>query len=334
MESTPNSTPRGAKRAAHDEPDPPLPLDGNTPITHNDLTALFAQHEQKLSQTIVAGVGKDTADLLTKYHETQVKPHLDHLGSEVSMVKQRIAALEKKSEERVNETNKQIEHNTRVNTALLLAQAPQVTNRDLDLEDFAREPDPAILRIGSQSTIAKDALLAVAQEWISDTIPDSSKWSLLGPASGTQFRIRFEGLPGYAAKNARKANLSLKKDDGSWTKLTCPTPAGPPSTLYIGKDENPRTQVQARHLKNIFNLLTDKLPGNAEVKSRRQDATIQIDKKDVAKVNATSYQDIKVEWKEDILLAHGLDKTKLNNELAAIREARNKNTDSGSPWTE
>ena len=206
---------------------------------------------------------------------------------------------------------------TRWEAACVLSALPVVTHLDLDAEDFTRTPDPAILRIGCKEEITRVTLSSIVSPWVERTEADPAMWELVGPDCGKQFKIIFKGVNGAGGRRARRCNLSLKQANGDWETLESPTPSGPTSRLFISTDENRQTTTQARTSKHVLKILREILP-EEKITYRRSDGVVKINWIDIAKITATSNEDIQVFWEVDNLPKFpGLEKDALVTALAA-----------------
>ena len=158
-----------------------------------------------------------------------------------------------------------------------MAERADVSQADLDNTDWDRERHLNVVVLATRQPVAKDAVLETAIGWLKAAF-NRDAWNLCGPNLGKRWFLVFEGTSGIAASNAKKANLSLKKEDGTWRELSAEAPntAEPPSSttpqtqLYISMDASPKESALAGICRSALHVLRAQYPTkNFEVDKKR-----------------------------------------------------------------
>jgi hypothetical protein len=228
-----------------------------------------------------------TASLLTKYDEAQTQK-FNALHSDLSELQSRCDKSER--------DNAELWKTVRLlQDAMALARDSALSQDILDNDEFDRPLQLDTLRVGTATPVTKEALLEATKTWMADLKLSDEMWTLNGPTTGKQFSLRFLGLPVVAARWAKKANTSLKQNDGTWKDILVEDGNGGTTKLFIGEDRNPKMLVQDRLGRRIAAAVRDLHP-KMHVFYRKRDSTVFIESKPVIRPVADSREDFRFLW--------------------------------------
>ncbi len=220
-------------------------------------------------------------------HDTVLSEHgrqLQELRDEVDRVKAKDIALEEAQSTLKNEMEA-------FQRTLSAAESSAVTQRDMEAEDFTREPRLNVLRIGSPKLLSKQAVQQAIEPWLSRLQLPEGSLQLLGPEAGSQFELVFpgEGNLGLklAANRAKKAN-SLLRVDGKWEEIHAVTPSEEQVKLSIAPDESAEKRTTRRWAKKIIAVLKERHPAISAFFRPRAGAIFVNGKTALAKISPTS----------------------------------------------
>eukprot|EP00973_Karenia_brevis_P065153 9045757-Karenia_brevis.AAC.1 len=134
---------------------------------------------------------------------------------------------------------------------------------DKYIPSFDKDPDPALLQIGSRVPIAFSSMHSAVRAWLSQHFADK-EWALVGNTEriGKSFSVKFNGPPQTAARRAHKALTTLKDESGKWEPLFCKAVDSTKTQIFISPDRNGRQRRLATTVRRAAKVLAENHPGN------------------------------------------------------------------------
>ena len=129
------------------------------PIFRSDLDDLLASQADRMHESNVT--------LLRDYDRRQ--------QARFSGIEAEIAAITTVQNKAADEMQKMRESIAGLERGLAVAETITAVRADLDAEDFVREPDITILRLGAASLVAKTSLAAAIATWMADASFENAK---------------------------------------------------------------------------------------------------------------------------------------------------------------
>lgn len=225
------------------------------PITGDELEQKFEQFRASQSiamQAFQTNTQNHVSELVKSVSAVQTK-RLENIEGEVSQLKS-------------SQTKMELEHKTMAEQIAKLEKAMAIAEKDvvelagIENDTFNRDPIFHKLKVGSIGELSRDTLLISVKEWLGELgIPEES-WKLAGPPQGKQFSLFFSGPSGAGIRRARKANMGLRQEDGTWREIMVPTVDGPTSKLFIGPDKPPKQICEERMGKKLETILSETNP--------------------------------------------------------------------------
>ena len=256
--------------------------------------------ENKLESTIVE-VNANKDDILGLKQE--VKKLKAMLSESASESQSEIKAMH----ERVSTLN---DANSAVKNQLGLLKTPEYIAPPLDTS-WERPPRAEVLSIGAAEHISKDALLQTIETWLEPLSLTKEDWRLEGPAFARNWDLFFNGNFASiesASLRANKANLLLRKPDGTWNKLHAKDPEGKDVELFISKDAMPKHKREITLTKRLFKAVERSFGTNKGMVFNKKFRTIRYKGIDFAKVCCKSFEVFEVQWIHEQVANIGLNR--------------------------
>jgi len=200
------------------------------------------------------------------------------------------------------------------------ASAPLRDPGDSATERFDRKIDVTILKVNTKEMVAKDAMATVMSTLLEEADIRNDQYSIQGMELAKKFTIRFTGTAQTAERRANKVFGLLRREDGSWRKFTCPTPAQRECDLFIGTDKSPKQVKTEMEGKRLWQSFKDKY-AHLNPHFLRKEGIIQIGWVPVAKLEIQPGEEpTQILWNNKAVSDHGIDKDAL---VASFRLFRN-----------
>ena len=239
-------------------------------IARSDLDDLLAAQSTKMLESNTA--------LLRAYDKAQQK--------RFAGIDAGLADVNAKQEKADAEMQKMRASITALEKGLAVAETTVAVRADLDAEDFDREPDVSVLRLGAAELVAKTSLLAALTSWLEDASLKVEDVEIRGPTIGKQFSIKFAGASGLAGRKARKAFGILRTPEG-WREMCAAGPNGSEIRLYVSEDKSPKQLRKEILAKKLLRAVQDSVK-DKQAHLQRRDCSITLEWKSLVRVEVTT----------------------------------------------
>ncbi len=157
---------------------------------NRQLVQQVSENQEKSNKKLFA----DVSDVVTT-SVGRLDRKIDAVATDTNNLRDELKAFKVETAQQIG-TLRAAHDETRA--ALRLAQAAEVTQKDIQESDFARVEDPTILKINAAHPTTLEFLRPVVAEWLHEAGFSESVWQLKGPARGIKFKIQFSGT-GFSA---------------------------------------------------------------------------------------------------------------------------------------
>ena len=300
-----------------------------TPVTKGEFEDLFENFASSFKSDINAEVtttlksfeSNTTAHLLNRTqelfaaHSTRVNQRCDEVEAAVCELQGSHKALQ-------SETTAIKEQVAALNKAMAIAETAASPQHALDADEWDRPPRLHVIDLKSSDQMARGDVLETIKPWLADAGFSETQWSLAMAPSSLRGSLIFKGEATTAARRAKAANMALRMEDGTWTKLTVPNPTPssdgqprPALPLFVSPDASPKTKAQMWMGKKLLNILKAEYPG-LSFAFRRSDAMVTVQRKDLAFIAADSREETAPLWKGVTVADHDINKERINTLLS------------------
>ena len=111
-----------------------------------------------------------------------------------------------------------------------------------------------------------------------------------------------------ATLRANKANLLLRKDNGTWTQLTAKDANGNDVELFISKDEMPKHKREITLAKRLLKAIERNIGANPNVYPHKKFRVIRHKAVQFVKVECASFDKFEIMWDMDEVAKLNIDK--------------------------
>ena len=299
----------GKRRAAEDVPagDP-----GDDLVSRTDLKGILAELRTSVVNELSDSISKTIDTKFTAQVEKAFRTYDEKITNRLSDHDMGIADLVKRADTVEQSQKKMKEDINKLQRALAVAEsAATEVVQQLELEQFDRQPDPAVLRANTSESVAKEAVLAAFATLFKDAdIPDDG-FEMVGGTMGISknFTFRLLGAPGLAARRARKVLDMRRRPDGSWApNPQVTTPLGRRIDIFLSPDKSPkqlRTELGGRRLFKAFKSAHP----NKTVHLDKRAGMVSIDWHPCARVVPAQEQNsYTVQWNPTVVIRAQIDK--------------------------
>ncbi len=306
-------------------------LDSFSASFKSDVQAEVASSIKTFEENTSAALLNRTRELFLS-HSSICEQRFEAVESDVNALKASHATLVDESKA----TRAQLD---RVTKALALAESASSVQEVLDADEWDRPARLNVINVNSTGLMARSDVDNVVKEWLAGVGFEESAWTLDMPPSAYRGAITFSGDDATAARRAKAANLSLRKPDGNWTKLSVPNPTptsdgspSPPLPLFASPDAGPKARAQVGLGKKVKKILEEAYPGK-KFGFKRDEAMVTLDRKDLAWISAESKDRVAPLWFNATLAQHGIDKKLVADKLDAQSFKRSQPSSSSAEWS-
>ncbi len=234
------------------------------PITHRELNDLFTEFEKNVVDKTTAATHETVAGLVERNQAVVMSSCRDLFAKQSAVIESRIAPIEAAvSTLQTDSAGMARDHAALVarvtalesSMAMADSQPPQIAAQ-LDEEEFVWDPILARLKVNAAENVSNASVKATVVSWLEKAgFPDG--WTFAGPAMGRYFHVTFSGDALTGARRAKKANLALRKPDGTWEELFCENAAKKKVALYVGPDKSPQQEAQEILAKRLLRTVEE-----------------------------------------------------------------------------
>ena len=225
------------------------------------------------------------------------------------------------------------------------SQNPAVVRASRAADNWDRDANPGILRVGLEAPGARAKLRPVLDQWLATVRvgpgQEPLRYDLRGPEFGKDFTLVFQGTPVCAAKCADDALESLRTNERDsegrpvWKQMHVPPrlAGAEPIRIFVNRDRNNLERVTTQATKRLSRAVAATFPERA-VDIIRRHGEVALDWVPFAKAVPRSATDIRIQWKRVGVTRLGLTQAQLDT----IRRAFDLDAPSGAAsqeeWTE
>ena len=277
-----------------------------TPVSRSELEELLAQAKSSIaadSTSLVKNMERSITDnfsTLIRAVDTSNQKRFGGIEADLLHLQQRMDASESSNKEMRAQLGL-------VSNALVVAEKPQPTRRDLNADDWDSEPDHSILRInfaqGQHAT--KVSIESAIRPWMEDTNLKTGQWELIGPASCQRFAIKFIGTAGLGAKRAKAAFTNLKDDTGTYRKMVATSLSSQEVPMFIDENKSKKQLRGEADARRMAKILRDAVPSRTVVPNKR-DFQVNVDHIPIVKFEPKAGEESNMRWNNKGLADLGL----------------------------
>jgi len=291
-----------------------------------DFKSLLAEFQQSVNhevkQTITSfesRMSNEFVSLVQKAEELNSRK-FNHLNVEVADIKSR----QKQSEDDMATMRAQVQEMQKV---LSIAEKAVITQRDVDADEWSRDPLLHVLRIGASEEISRCKLHEVVNTWLTGCNLAEDDWSISGPDLGKQFQLVFKGDGVIGPRRAKRCNFSLRDENGKWRQLAVPTKGGA-ATLFIGPDQSGQARTYHSIGKKLLAILREAYPDKKFYQARGED-TIQANFVEIIQISSEARNETEILWKHEDAAEQGISKEQI---MEAFKSNGKRASSSNTPW--
>eukprot|EP00973_Karenia_brevis_P076230 10585797-Karenia_brevis.AAC.1 len=135
------------------------------------------------------------------------------MDERTSRVEKKVAGLESDTDQLKLVVEKQAEEIRAIKKQLLIDSSRELITND---PTYDRMPDARVLRINTQTAVARQKMQKTCQDWLKDLA--GHDWQLVGGEDrpGKFFAVAFKGAGAAGGRQADKALQCLKDANGKW----------------------------------------------------------------------------------------------------------------------
>ena len=274
------------------------------------LDELLNGFKENLTKDITATVTATQTTLDTKITEriTNLMREFDSATQRrMSDIEGRVIEVSGRMDDQVKAMQDMKKDIEKLKKGLVEAEVQQPTRASLNEENYDREPDVTILRVGAAELISKEAAVRAVKPWLDEADSDATQYEIIGPTLGRNFTVKFAGTGGLAAKRARRAFAMLRGVDGTWREMVAKSPLNKDIKIYVSEDKSMKTiktETSAKRLMRAFKAVHPE----KEVHLVRRTGTISVAWVPIARVDAANPDDIRVMWNAAAVGEHSVNK--------------------------
>ena len=299
-----------------------------TPVTKGEFEDLFENFASSFKSDINAEVtttlksfeSNTTAHLLNRTQEL-FSAHSARINHRFDAVEAAVGELQGSHKALASENAAIKEQVAALSKAMAIAETAASPQQALDADEWDRAPRLHVLELKSSDTMARGDVLETIKPWLADAGFTESQWSLAMAPLSLRASLVFKGEATTAARRAKAANLALRLEDGTWSKLTVPNPTPAPDgqprptlQLYVSPDASPKVKAQMWMGKKLLNILKEEYPG-LNFAFKRSEAMVTVQRKDLAFIAADSREETAPLWKGVTVSDHDINKERINSLL-------------------
>ena len=269
-------------------------------VTRKEMCDLLEEQNKSLLEQLGITIIKNSGETLEKL-EAKFGGRLSTVEEQLQCVKDELAAA-KATTAAHNELLEQLKIGHEYQKSVIEQFATQDFGPPLD-DNWERKARTNVLAVGVSGLIAKSKLVEQLGSWTAKFPCEPSQYQWSGPEFGRNFELTFLGPPKDAAETARKANLTLKKGDGSWDKLQVKDSTDNVSDTFISKDLCDKYRRENTLVKRLLKIIKSTVadPDHYEFKWRTR--AISYKNSPCVKIPANSFADFEILWADSFDLA-------------------------------
>ena len=229
-----------------------------------------------------------------KKQMAEIKERLENNSQTASSTEQDL----KKAKEKITQMDKE---QTAVQDRIGLLQTPGYVAPPIS-PNWERPARPDVLSIGAREPVSLDAIKASVEAWLAPLAYPTDSYRIDGPKMGRNFDLLFNGefvSVESAALRANKANLLLRKENGSWTQLTAKDENANDVELYISKDEMPKHKREITLAKRLHKAIERNIGANPNIYVHKKFRVIRHKAVQFVKVECESFEKFQIMWDMD-----------------------------------
>jgi hypothetical protein len=270
-------------------------LEDSLEKTKLSISAESSKTIQAMEHTITSNFST-----LIRAVDTANQKRFGGIETELESMRQRMDASEASS----SELRSQLQD---MSKALVVAEQPQPTRRDLNADDWDKEADHSMLRInfGQGKHATRVSVEKAVKPWLEESNLKSRQWELLGPASSQGFTLKFIGTQGLGARRARAAYTNLKDDAGQYRRMAAEDLAKNAVSMFIDENKNSKQRKGETDARRMAQIIRDGLPSRTVVAVKR-DFQVNVDHIPIVKFEPVRGAESKIRWNNKCLADLGI----------------------------
>ena len=296
-------------RLGENEQHPPGPDDGDGKyVTQSDLDDMFETWGKQIASA-VADANKSLEATLKSNMVDLVKNYDARANVRFTSIEAELAARKEKQEKQDAEQKAAWAAMEKMHVSLATAESLVPPKNVVADDEFNREIDLGVFRIGAASMVDKPSVREAIQPWLDTVGVPLEQLELIGPNMGKNYSLRFLGADGLAARRAKNTHTHtlLRAADGSWKEYHAVGPHDSRVRLYISQDKTPRQHRIEMAAKRLHRAVQQVVQGKTAHLLRR-DGAVSIGWKPVAKIQVVSADETIVLWNEAVVQELRVDK--------------------------
>ena len=244
-------------------------IGGGDPITKAEHKSLFDEFQAKIT-TKFQGIVQDSNDKVQAATLAGCKELFDkqsfqfeaRLNERIAPVEANIHALQAENASLKKGQTNLVERVAAMESSMAKAEAQPNSVVDLlNEEEFCRDAVLSCLEVNAKEPVANLSVKAAISPWLEGAGFTEKNWTFTGPAFGRRFSLLFSGDSLTGARRAKKANLALRRDDGSWETIHVENANGQSVPLFVGPDKSPQTTARETLGKKLLHVVQEMHPG-------------------------------------------------------------------------
>ena len=278
-------------------------------ITRDELSELLDDFRQSVNTEVKSSIQAVEAtitnkvDLLVRGANQISEKRIARVQDDVD----NLAQAQRRTEKDVAELQQTVKE---VRQSLAMAEKQEVTQRDLDTDDYARDPLLHVLKVGTEEAVPRENIKSVVDEWLAGQHVSTEHYVFSGPNLGTRFTLSFNGANGLGARRAKKANFSMRREDGSWDNLSTKSAGAANVKVYISPDKSPQAITKERMGKKLVRAFAEVHPG-IKVFFQKKSGVLTSNYKPLATMVSDSADDERVGWNSALVVESEINKERI-----------------------
>jgi hypothetical protein len=267
-----------------------------TPVSRVELEDLLAQAKSSIAADSTSLV-QHMEQRITNDFSQLIRAVDSANQARFSGIDSELLALRERADASESSNAKMRDQLAVLSKALVVAEKPHPTRRDITSGDWDKDPDPNLLRInfapGKHAT--KASTEAAVKPWLDETNIKDDQWELIGPESSKNYVLKFIGAPGLGAKRAKAAYGNLKDDNGKYRDLSARDLANQEVRMYLDENKSPKQRQGETDARRMGKIIRDALP-DRRINVAKRDFSISIDHVPIVRFVPVQGQDSGVLW--------------------------------------